>query len=101
LLDVNGDPDTVIAEDSIANTGQLDAAVTPAVEYFAAPAIWPAFKNYSAITGAADNAYFEVTTPCNGLLSDIYGDCIVDMKDLKKMTDDWLKCNLNPSDACP
>ncbi len=60
-LDGSGNPVSMIASGVIANTDLVGATNTPNPAYFTGP-IWPAYKNYSSISGAADNACFEVLT---------------------------------------
>lgn len=100
LLDAGGDPNTLIASGSINDTSTLGDDA-PNSKYFTADTVWPAYKNFTNVAGAADNAYFEIMPPCDGLQSDINNDCIVEWKDLKALADDWLQCNLIPCDACP
>ncbi|KPL18749.1 MAG: hypothetical protein AMJ93_13525, partial [Anaerolineae bacterium SM23_84] len=64
-LDGSGNPGAVVASGSIPDTDLLPD--TPGEEipnpgYFTATTIWPAYKNYQAIAGAADNACYEVVT---------------------------------------
>ena len=59
-LDGSGNPVSVVASGSIADTAALGSDA-PISKYFSGP-IWPGYKNYSAIGGAADNAYFEIVT---------------------------------------
>lgn len=54
----------------------------PDTKYFTATHMWPAYKNYDALTGAADNTYFELTSSCSG---DFDNDGDVDGKDLAKI----------------
>jgi len=32
--------------------------------------------------------------------ADVNADCVVDMKDVAQLAEDWLICNRNPSDEC-
>jgi len=57
-LDSNGDPVQVVASGNIADTSSLGADA-PNSKYFTAITLWPAYKNYNAISGASDNAYVE------------------------------------------
>lgn len=59
-LDGSGNPVSVVANGGIADTSTLGSDA-PNSKYFTGP-IWPGYKNYSAISGAADNAYFEIVT---------------------------------------
>ena len=58
-LDEDGDPVVVVATGSIDNTSLLGDD-EPNEKYFTGP-IWPGYKNYDAIEGAADNAYAMIT----------------------------------------
>lgn len=58
-LDSAGSPAILVAAGSIADTGALGSDA-PGSKYFIATAVWPGYKNFSAISGAADNAYFEI-----------------------------------------
>jgi uncharacterized repeat protein (TIGR02543 family) len=57
-LDGAGDPAALTAHGTIANTADLGDDA-PNVKYFTGP-IWPAYKNFTAVDGAADNACFEL-----------------------------------------
>jgi hypothetical protein len=59
-LDSSGNPVQVVASSSIADTTTLGTDA-PNSKYFTGP-IWPAYKNYNVISGAADNAYYELIT---------------------------------------
>jgi hypothetical protein len=57
-LDSSGNPVAVAATGSVTDTSVLgDSAPLP--KYFTGP-LWPAFKNYNAVVGAADNACFDL-----------------------------------------
>jgi hypothetical protein len=58
-LDSSGNPVSIIAYGSIADTDSYGTN-KPATRYFSATTIWPAFKNYQALSGEADNAYVEL-----------------------------------------
>jgi hypothetical protein len=61
-LDGSGNPVAVVVPGSIPNTDLLPDTAgeeIPNPAYFTGP-IWPAYKNYNAITGAADNTCFEL-----------------------------------------
>jgi len=60
-LDISGNPVQIVASGSILDTGTL-GTYAPNSKYFTATTIWPAYKNYNAITGAADNAYVAFVT---------------------------------------
>ncbi len=63
-LDAGGDLGPVVVTGSIPDTDLLpntSGNEIPNPGYFTGP-IWPAFKNYSAVGGAADNACYEVIT---------------------------------------
>ena len=63
-LDAGGDLGPVVVTGSIPDTDLLpntSGNEIPNPGYFTGP-IWPAFKNYSAMEGAADNACYEVIT---------------------------------------
>jgi hypothetical protein len=57
-LDGSGNPDSLAVSGSIADTSALGGD-SPDPDYFTGP-MWPAYKNYQAISGAADNAWFEI-----------------------------------------
>ena len=57
-LDGAGDPVALAAHGTIASTADLGDDA-PNAKYFTGP-IWPAFKNFTAVDGAADNACFEL-----------------------------------------
>jgi len=57
-LDASGDPVSLVASGSIANTADLGAD-EPNAKYFTGP-IWPAYKNYTAAGAPADNACHEL-----------------------------------------
>lgn len=61
-LDDNGTPLQMVAGGSISDTSALGTGA-PNTGYFDAATIWPAYKNYDTINGAADNAYFELVLP--------------------------------------
>jgi hypothetical protein len=62
-LDINGNPVSIVASGSIADTSTLGSNA-PNSKYFTATTIWPAFKNYQTgtVTGSVDNAYIEIIT---------------------------------------
>ena len=47
------------------------AGGAPASRYFTATTMWPAYKNYNAIAGAADNACYETVTGLNTTITDM------------------------------
>ena len=76
-LDGSGNPVSVVASGTIADTATLGLDA-PNSKYFTGP-IWPGYKNYSAISGAADNAYFEIVTGQTAPSKWIaYNDCVYD-----------------------
>jgi hypothetical protein len=58
-LDSSGNPVSIIASGSVTNTDTYGTN-KPADRYFTATTIWPAFKNYNALSGEADNAYVKL-----------------------------------------
>jgi len=62
-LDGDGNPFDVVGTGYIEDTSLLGDDAQNA-KYFAGP-IWPAYKNYDGIEGAADNASFEIVTISN------------------------------------
>ena len=58
-LDAEGNPTGISFSGTVDDTDLWPGGV-PNVDYFNAATMWPAFKNYSALDGAADNAYAEV-----------------------------------------
>jgi hypothetical protein len=59
-------------------------------------------SSYGGGTTDYDFATVKYSQPiCTGSLAgDITGDCKVNMRDFAKMALDWLKCNLDPPEAC-
>ncbi|MEE8308347.1 MAG: alkaline phosphatase, partial [Gammaproteobacteria bacterium] len=62
-LDASGDPSSIVASGSIADTATLGDD-EPNAKYFDPSTIWPAYKNMDG--GGADNAAFEVITSSDG-----------------------------------
>jgi hypothetical protein len=60
-LGTSGDPEAVIAAGSLASTDALGAGA-PAARYFTQPVQYPAYKNYDAVAGGADNAFARIVT---------------------------------------
>jgi hypothetical protein len=58
-LDVTGNPIGSPLTGTVEDTSVWPGGA-PDNKYFTASNIWPAYKNYSALEGAADNAYFEI-----------------------------------------
>ena len=58
-LDSSGNPATLLASGSIADTSGLGADA-PNSKYFTPTEMWPAYKNYDGTAGAADNTCFEM-----------------------------------------
>ena len=64
-IDEYGNVGNLVVSGSIPNTDLLPNTSeneVPNASYFNAATMWPAYKNYQAISGGADNAYFEVLT---------------------------------------
>ncbi len=59
-LDANGLPTGTPYTGTLADTSLWPDGAPPA-RYFNAASMWPTYKNYSAITGASDNACMEIT----------------------------------------
>jgi hypothetical protein len=58
-LDASGNPTGTPWTGSVEDTSTWLGGA-PDTKYFTAATIWPAYKNYSVLVGAADNAYFEI-----------------------------------------
>jgi hypothetical protein len=61
LLDAEGSPAAVVATGALESTDALGAGA-PAARFFTVPTLYPAFKNYNAVAGAADNAMAQIVT---------------------------------------
>ncbi len=72
-LDGSGNPLAVVAMGSIPDTSLLGAD-EPHEKYFTGP-IWPAFKNYSALSGAFDNASVSFVSAGAPSLCSMDSDC--------------------------
>jgi len=53
-----------------------------------------------AMKGQARFTIFAQATCKEPIIGDLNGDCKVDLKDLDMLSDVWLKCNLDPPEAC-
>jgi hypothetical protein len=62
MLDASGNPTGTPITGSIVDTSALTSGHTPAAGYFTATTMYPSYKNYNAITGAADNVCYQVVT---------------------------------------
>ena len=60
-LDASGNPTGTPITGSVPDTS-LWSGGAPATSYFAATTMWPTYKNYSNVTGAADNTCYQVVT---------------------------------------
>jgi len=60
-LDGSGNPTGTPYTGTVTSTSTWPGGA-PDTKYFTAPTIWPAYKNFNSISGAADNAYFEIDT---------------------------------------
>jgi hypothetical protein len=58
-LDPAGNPASVIVRGALPDTSALGASA-PNLKYFKAGTLWPAYRNSTAISGAADNACYAV-----------------------------------------
>ena len=79
-LDAYGNPDALKAAGSIADTSTLGADA-PDIKYFTAVGMWPVYRNFDKVSGAADNACFE-TTSTVGCVGDFIANGAVDGSDL-------------------
>lgn len=62
-LDDKGNPIDQVHKGTLDDTSSVSGTAgnaKPNRAYFTAPAVWPVFKNYLAVEGGFDNAYFEV-----------------------------------------
>ena len=65
LLDGSGNPVSLTASGSLADTGALGSTspnASPAQEYFTATNLYPAYKNHTGAAANADNACYEIIT---------------------------------------
>ena len=60
-LDASGDPTGTVYSGTVADTSTWPDGA-PDLSYFTAATMWPAYKNYNAIPGAADNACFDLVS---------------------------------------
>ncbi len=58
-LNTDGSLGSVVASGSVADTSALGADA-PNTKYFTPTTMWPAYKNYTAVQGAVDNACVEI-----------------------------------------
>ena len=79
-LDDSGNPNALKVAGSIGNTATLGVDA-PDIKYFTAAGMWPVYRNFDKVPGAADNACFEriSTARC---LGDFTVNGIVDGSDL-------------------
>ena len=61
-LDGSGNPTGTPLTGSVADTSTWPGG-TPNTTYFTADTMWPAYKNFSAVTGYADNVCYQVIKP--------------------------------------
>jgi hypothetical protein len=67
-LDGSGNPTGSPYTGTVADTSTW-AGGAPATGYFTAPVVWPAYKNYNAISGAADNACYEAVSQLSPIIT--------------------------------
>ncbi len=60
-LDASGDPTGAVYSGTVADTSTWPDGA-PDLSYFTAATMWPAYKNYNAIPGSADNACFDLVS---------------------------------------
>jgi hypothetical protein len=58
-LDASGNPTGTSYNGTVPDTSTWSGGA-PATSYFSATSMWPSYKNYNAIPGAADNACYEI-----------------------------------------
>jgi len=79
-LDASGNIDILEAAGSIVNTATIGADA-PDIKYFTAAGMWPVYRNFDKVPGAADNACFEKISAA-GCLGDFTVNGTVDGSDL-------------------
>ncbi|GEM_PF-1676346 len=67
-LDASGNPTGSVYTGAVSDTSTWSGGA-PATSYFTAATLWPAYKNYNAITGAADNACYESLSGLNTIIT--------------------------------
>jgi hypothetical protein len=67
-LDASGNPTGTAYTGTVSDTSTWSGGA-PAASYFTAATMWPAFKNFNAITGAADNACYEAQSGLNTVIT--------------------------------
>jgi tartrate-resistant acid phosphatase type 5 len=88
-LNASGDSIALTASGTLANTAALSSSEQPDPKYFTATSMWPAYKNYNATEGNADNAYFSIVGGGGGdvysLTVNVSGSGTVNLSPLKAL----------------
>ena len=67
-LDASGNPTGTPYTGTVPNTSSWSGGA-PATSYFTPATLWPSYKNFNAIIGAADNACYEAITGLNTVIT--------------------------------